>query len=192
MVPLPEFVRWAILYRTALALIDIKAGHRWLVIADQSAMTCHFGSAMQCYFIRSIPRYQTGSKQKMAQDNDLTEEGVAAADPGVSIPRYGSPVRGSQSGQPIMVLFDLLSRRWAMGILWNLAGANRTFRDLQARCNSASPTVLNTRLKELRAAGLVTKAPDGYALTDDGRSLFQVLEPLGDWAMEWAPRQKDR
>ncbi|MEL7214532.1 MAG: helix-turn-helix domain-containing protein [Pseudomonadota bacterium] len=87
-----------------------------------------------------------------------------------------------------MVLFDLLGRRWAMGILWNLSDANRTFRDLQARCNSASPTVLNSRLKELRAVGLVERAADGYALTEDGRALFAHLEPLGDWAMKWAPR----
>ncbi len=87
-----------------------------------------------------------------------------------------------------MVLFDLLSRRWAMGILWNLSGQSRTFRDLQGRCGSASPSVLNTRLKELRAVGLVEKAVDGYALTDDGNALFERLEPLGDWAMEWAPR----
>lgn len=108
--------------------------------------------------------------------------------PSPALPHAGQPVRGSTSGQPIMVLFDLLGRRWAMGILWNLAETNRTFRDLQARCGSASPTVLNARLKELRAAGLVEKATDGYALTPDGRALFAVLEPLGDWAMEWVPR----
>ena len=108
--------------------------------------------------------------------------------PGVRLPNIGTAVRGSHSGQPIMVLFDLLGRRWSMGILWNLSETNRTFRDLQARCGSASPTVLNTRLKELRAAGFVEKASDGYALTENGRSLFAVLEPLGDWAMEWAPR----
>ena len=102
----------------------------------------------------------------------------------------GHPVRGSTTGQPIMVLFDLLGRRWAMGILWNLADANRTFRDLQARCGSASPSVLNTRLKELRAAGLVGKAEDGYTLTPDGRALYNLLEPLGDWAAEWAPNLK--
>lgn len=89
-----------------------------------------------------------------------------------------------------MVLFDLLGRRWAMGILWNLSDENRTFRDLQKRCGSASPSVLNTRLKELRAVDLVQRAQDGYALTDDGRALFERLEPLGDWAMEWAPRIK--
>ena len=75
-----------------------------------------------------------------------------------------------------------------MGILWNLNDGNRTFRELQSRCGSASPSVLNTRLKELRAVGLVEKAQDGYALTADGRALFAHLEPLGDWAMDWVPR----
>ncbi|HIP22861.1 MAG TPA: transcriptional regulator [Rhodobacteraceae bacterium] len=104
-----------------------------------------------------------------------------------NIPQLGQKVRGSQSGQPIMVLFDLLSRRWAMGVLWNLSDQNRTFRDLQARCGSASPSVLNTRLKELREVGLVVKAPGGYALSKTGRGLFNHLEPLGDWAVKWVP-----
>ncbi len=101
------------------------------------------------------------------------------------IPRPGKPVRGSATGQPIMVLFDLLGRRWAMGILWNLAEQDCTFRTLQTRCASLSPTVLNTRLKELRAAGLVAKGDKGYTLTDDGHALYQRLEPLGDWAQSW-------
>ncbi len=103
------------------------------------------------------------------------------------IPKPGKPVRGSQTGQPIMVLFDLLSRRWAMGILWSLNEGPRNFRDLQAHCGSASPSVLNTRLKELRSVGLVEKVPEGYALTQTGRELYVRLEPLGDWAMEWVP-----
>lgn len=104
------------------------------------------------------------------------------------LPKPGVPVRGSKSGQPIMVLFDLIGRRWSMGVLWNLSDGNRTFRDLQERCGSASPSVLNTRLKELRAAGLIYNAADGYALTEDGRQLFDRLEPLGDWAMDWVEK----
>ncbi len=84
-----------------------------------------------------------------------------------------------------MVLFDLLGRRWAMGIIWNLSEQECTFRTLQARCGSISPTVLNTRLKELRAAGLVTTAQNGYVLTQTGKELFERLEPLGDWAAQW-------
>lgn len=104
----------------------------------------------------------------------------------VKIPRIGQAVRGSKSGQPIMVLFDLIGRRWAMGILWNLSDRNCTFRELQSRCASLSPTVLNTRLKELRVAGLVAKSDDGYTLTNAGRRLYHHLEPLGEWAEKWA------
>jgi DNA-binding HxlR family transcriptional regulator len=104
----------------------------------------------------------------------------------VKIPRLGQAVRGSKTGQPIMVLFDLIGRRWAMGILWNLSDKDCTFRELQTRCASLSPTVLNTRLKELRAAGLVGKSTDGYTLTDEGRVLYGHLEPLGSWAENWS------
>src|SRR5207247_10217496 len=42
-------------------------------------------------------------------------------------------------------------RRWAMGVLWNLSkGGPCTFRELQERCEAISPSVLNSRLKELR------------------------------------------
>lgn len=104
----------------------------------------------------------------------------------VKIPKLGQTVRGSKSGQPIMVLFDLIGRRWSMGVLWNLHDQDCTFRQLQARCLSVSPTVLNTRLKELRAAGLLAKSDEGYTLTDKGRALYNHLEPLGEWAKGWA------
>lgn len=109
----------------------------------------------------------------------------------IRIPTVGQKVRGSKTGQPIMVLFDLLGRRWAMGIIWNLNGRNCTFRELQARCDGLSPTVLNTRLKELRAVNLVEKAVHGYGLTADGKKLFEMLEPLGDWSYEWTAKLAD-
>jgi DNA-binding HxlR family transcriptional regulator len=84
-----------------------------------------------------------------------------------------------------MVLLDLLGRRWALGILWQLQEGACTFRDLQDRCESISPSVLNTRLKDLRAAHLVERTPEGYALTLEGRALFDLIEPLGAWAKDW-------
>lgn len=103
----------------------------------------------------------------------------------------GNPVRASKSGQPIMVLFDLLGRRWAMGILWTLSKEGPcTFRQIQEHCGSLSPTLLNTRLKELRAAGLVRKTEAGYAATDLGRELFGLLVPLGQWSRRWLGEEK--
>ena len=104
----------------------------------------------------------------------------------MSIPRPGSPVRGSRSGAPIMALFDLLGRRWAMGIIWTLEGGPFSFRELQERCGTLSPTVLNTRLRELREAGLVQTSVDGYRLTTIGRRLYVLLVPMGRWSKRWA------
>jgi DNA-binding HxlR family transcriptional regulator len=88
-----------------------------------------------------------------------------------------------------MALFDLLGRRWAMGIIWNLAAGPATFRALQtptARTSKTiSPSILNARLKDLHEAKLVERTLDGYALTPLGRELFSLIEPLDQWSLEW-------
>lgn len=104
----------------------------------------------------------------------------------MAIPRPGKPVRGSQTGTPIMAAFDLLGRRWAMGIIWNLSKGPATFRGLQGACDSISPSVLNSRLKDLKEAGLVERSLAGYVLTPMGEELFALLKPLGEWAIRWA------
>jgi DNA-binding HxlR family transcriptional regulator len=106
----------------------------------------------------------------------------------VSIPRPGRPVRGSRTGRPVMALLDLLGRRWALRVLWELGRAPATFAALQARCDGMSPSVLNQRLAELRAAGLVAAGAAGYALTPDGAALGRVLARLDGWATGWAAR----
>ena len=102
------------------------------------------------------------------------------------VPRPGQPVRGSKSGKPIMALFDLLGRSWALGVIWQLSSGPGTFRELQARCEGVSPTVLNKRLKELSASGLVMRGEGGYQLTGTGAELFDMLEPFGAWSTRWA------
>ena len=104
----------------------------------------------------------------------------------MSQPIPGKPVRGSKSGQPIMALFDLLGRSWAMGIIWHLNNGPSTFRKLQGYCETISPTSLNKRLKELTAACLIERTLNGYMLTDQGKELFELLSPLGTWAKEWS------
>jgi DNA-binding HxlR family transcriptional regulator len=105
------------------------------------------------------------------------------------IPKPGQPVRGSKTGAPIMALFDLLGRRWAMGIIWNLSQGALPFRALQNRCEAKngpiSPTLLNTRLKDLQEAKLVVRTLAGYQLTDLGGDVFKLIQPLGDWSLKW-------
>lgn len=102
------------------------------------------------------------------------------------MPWPGTPVRGSQTGKPIMALFDLLGRSWSLGIIWQLSQTPLTFRGLQEKCERISPTVLNKRLKELREAKLIANDKDGYQLTDLGRELFTLLSPFGQWSTHWA------
>jgi DNA-binding HxlR family transcriptional regulator len=86
-----------------------------------------------------------------------------------------------------MALLDLLGRRMALRILWELSRANEplTFRALQDAAGT-NPALLNTRLKELRAAGLVVHGRYGYALAEQGKALVLLLLPLVDWADKWA------
>jgi DNA-binding HxlR family transcriptional regulator len=88
-----------------------------------------------------------------------------------------------------MALLDLLGRRWALRILWELRDGALTFRELQARCDGMSPSVLNERLAELREAGIAEGSPEGYALTDEGARLLRDLGPLQRWADRWAKRK---
>jgi DNA-binding HxlR family transcriptional regulator len=48
-----------------------------------------------------------------------------------------------------------------------------------------SPSVLNDRLKELRAAGVVALVDAGYVLTEAGGELVKRLTPLNQWANRW-------
>jgi DNA-binding HxlR family transcriptional regulator len=104
------------------------------------------------------------------------------------IPRIGAKVRGSSTGRPIMVVLDLLGRRAALRILWELRTDQLTFRALQDACDT-NPSVLNTRLAELRAAELVDHAAGGYLLTAQGRKLMAAFRPLSVWAANWLPEE---
>ncbi len=104
-----------------------------------------------------------------------------------TFPRPGKPVRGSQSGTPLMALLDLLGRRWCLGIIWQVSEHGPlSFRALEAKCGGVSPSVLNTRLRELRDAGLVQVGNDGYKATEQCLELFLLIEPMRDWSHAWS------
>jgi DNA-binding HxlR family transcriptional regulator len=86
-----------------------------------------------------------------------------------------------------MVLLDLLGRRMALRVLWELSSTDAalTFRDLQSAADT-NPSVLNTRLRELREANLIMRDEDGYRLTAVGRSLSSHMVPLHKYAETWA------
>ena len=104
----------------------------------------------------------------------------------MAVPKPGTPVRGSDTGRPIMALLDLLGRRWVMRIIWELRCTPLTFRELRERCDDMSPTVLNQRLRELRETGIADIAQaGGYTLSPMGVSLLASMMPLLHWSEEW-------
>lgn len=104
----------------------------------------------------------------------------------------GRTVRGSTTGRPVMALLDLLGRRHALRVLWELRAADApTFRTLQDRCGGVSSSVLAERLRELADAGIVEHPGDGYGLTRQGSDLVERLGPLDAWARAWRPQLKE-
>src|SRR4051794_39894483 len=93
-------------------------------------------------------------------------------------------VRGSTTGRPIMVALDLLGRRWTLRILWELRDGPLGFRELQARCDDMSSSVLRTRLVELVGHGLVEQG-NAYGLTPIGLELRSAIAPLSRWSERW-------
>lgn len=105
-------------------------------------------------------------------------------------PKPNQPVRGSSTGRPIMALLDLLGRRWMLRIMWELRESPLGFRDLQARCDTMSSSVLARRLTELGEAGITAQdADDRHHLTDEGLQLLDALKGLNTWAERWSQRE---
>lgn len=99
-------------------------------------------------------------------------------------------VSSSGPGCPTGRVFTLLGRPVSMDILYALLRADRTLRfaDLQ-NAIPTTPGTLSERLKELAAAGLVTRTAFAempprveYTLTEMGSSLDPIFDAIEAWA----------
>jgi DNA-binding HxlR family transcriptional regulator len=87
-------------------------------------------------------------------------------------------------------LLGLLESRYAMRVLWALRdGRGQTFRLLQDSVGGITPNTLNTRIKELREAGLLTHGNEGYVVTSMGGDLLKRLGDVQVFAGKWASSQ---
>ena len=96
----------------------------------------------------------------------------------------------SKESVAIGQLLGLLESRYAMRVLWAWRdGHAQTFRLLQDSVGSITPNTLNTRIKELREAGLMTHGSDGYSVTSTGADLLKRLADLQAFATKWSVSQ---
>jgi DNA-binding HxlR family transcriptional regulator len=96
----------------------------------------------------------------------------------------------TRTGRPIVLLMDLLGKRWAMRVIWELREPAESFRALQARCGDISSSVLWQRVNELKDARLIeAEAERGLALTDQGTEMIEAFMPMLGFAERWARRR---
>jgi DNA-binding HxlR family transcriptional regulator len=89
---------------------------------------------------------------------------------------------------------DIVGERWSLLLVRELTLGPRRYRDLATGLPGIPSNVLAARLKDLQAAGVVTRralpAPTDvtvYELTGAGRALQPVLNELLDWGLRYAP-----
>jgi DNA-binding HxlR family transcriptional regulator len=79
-------------------------------------------------------------------------------------------------------VLDLLGRRWALRLVWELRRSTLSFSELRER-TGISPSVLSLRLRDLVRAGVLERDPTRrYRLSGRGRDLARILYELNRWA----------
>lgn len=85
----------------------------------------------------------------------------------------------------------ILGGKWKASILWHLKDGPVRFNELSRMLAGASKKMVDQRLKELEAQGLVTREiictrpiAVTYEITDFGRTALAILEKLKDWTEE--------
>ena len=97
----------------------------------------------------------------------------------------------SKENAAVNQLLALLEARYALRVLWALRdGHPQTFRLLQDSVGGITPNTLNTRIKELREAGLVNHGSEGYSVTPTGADLLKRISELQAFAAKWVTAKK--
>ena len=97
---------------------------------------------------------------------------------------------------PVAMAAETLCTRWTMVLVREMVAGSTRFNDLRRGVPRMSPSLLSQRLKELEAAGIVTRAPvanepdvQEYRLTEAGRDLEAVVKAFGLWGQKWIETQ---
>ena len=102
-------------------------------------------------------------------------------------------MRGSRYGQycPLAMASELLCNRWTMLLVRELLDGSTTFNDIARGVPMMSRNLLSRRLKELEAAGIVSRIAAGQGLagathlTPAGEALGAIVRSMAGWGQEW-------
>jgi DNA-binding HxlR family transcriptional regulator len=93
---------------------------------------------------------------------------------------------------PVAMAAEVLCTRWTVVLLRELMAGSTRFNELRRGVPRMSPALLSQRLKELEAAGIITREPlekesdvFAYQLTPAGAELKPIVEAFGFWGQRW-------
>src|SRR5947199_5484575 len=93
---------------------------------------------------------------------------------------------------PVAMAAEVLCTRWTIVLLRELVAGSTRFNELRRGVPRMSPALLSKRLKDLEAAGILTRDqlagdPEAheYRLTAAGRDVAQVVSAIGKWGQRW-------
>jgi DNA-binding HxlR family transcriptional regulator len=90
---------------------------------------------------------------------------------------------------PVSKAAEVICQRWTPLILRELLVGSTHFNEIRRGVPTCSPALLSKRLKELEAAGVITRLSNdqgtSYNLTESGRELFPLIQGLGEWGQRW-------
>ena len=88
---------------------------------------------------------------------------------------------------------ELIGRRWSGSIIRSMLSGSVRFGEILSRVPGLSDRLLSERLRELEAAGIVTRTvyPEvpvriEYHLTPKGRELESIVSTIDAWTAKWA------
>ncbi len=91
---------------------------------------------------------------------------------------------------PVAKTSEIVCERWMTLVLRELMCGSRRFGEIQRGVPTISPALLSKRLKQLEAAGVITRTSTGHGfdheLTEAGWELYPIIEAMGVWGQRWA------
>jgi DNA-binding HxlR family transcriptional regulator len=99
---------------------------------------------------------------------------------------------------PVCRTAEVISGKWTLLIIRDLAGSSLRFCELERSLEGISPRTLSLRLRALEDCGIVGRKtyPEvpprvEYALTDKGRALVPLIDDMRTYGRRWLPREPD-
>lgn len=89
---------------------------------------------------------------------------------------------------PVSATIQLIGGKYKALVLWHLSNQVLRYNELRKLVPEATPKMLTQQLRELEGDGLIIRrtypvVPPKveYSLTEEGKSLFPILEAMYDW-----------